>query len=71
MKISERGIFYLKSLIHFSALATFIWLAYIVDQDLLGADPVKEMIHFLGSSKTSRKYELTLMCIFLPMAEMI
>ncbi len=50
MKISARGIFYLKTVIHLSAVATFIWLAYIVDQDLLGADPVKEMIHFLGKT---------------------
>ncbi|GLS92644.1 protein-methionine-sulfoxide reductase heme-binding subunit MsrQ [Psychromonas marina] len=54
MKISPRGIFYLKGLIHLSALATFIWLAYLVEQDHLGADPVKEMIHFLG--KTSLNF---------------
>lgn len=50
MKISARSIFYLKVLIHLSAFTTFVWLAYLVDQDLLGADPVKEMIHFLGKT---------------------
>lgn len=54
MKISERGVFYLKCLIHVSALLTFIWLAYLVYYDHLGADPVKEMIHFLG--KTSLNF---------------
>jgi len=54
MKISARGIFYLKWLIHLSAIATFVWLVYLVEQDHLGADPVKEMIHFLG--KTSLNF---------------
>ncbi|WP_022941685.1 protein-methionine-sulfoxide reductase heme-binding subunit MsrQ [Psychromonas hadalis] len=56
MKISMRGIFYLKVFIHLCALATFVYLAYLIDQDLLGADPVKEMIHFLG--KTSLNFLL-------------
>jgi len=56
MKISLRGIFYLKCVIHLSAVVTFICFAYLVDQDLLGADPVKEMIHFLG--KTSLNFLL-------------
>ena len=56
MKISVRGVFYLKLIIHLSAVATFIWFAYLVDQDLLGADPVKDMIHFLG--KTSLNFLL-------------
>lgn len=50
MKISVRGIFYLKVVIHLSAIATLTWLAYLVDQDLLGADPVKELTHFLGKT---------------------
>jgi sulfoxide reductase heme-binding subunit YedZ len=50
MKISVRGIFYLKVIIHLSAIATLTWLAYLVDQDLLGADPVKELTHFLGKT---------------------
>lgn len=54
MKLSVRSVFAVKVIIHLSALATFIWLAYLVDQDLLGADPVKEMIHFLG--KTSLNF---------------
>jgi sulfoxide reductase heme-binding subunit YedZ len=56
MKISVRGIFYLKVVIHVSAIVTFVWLAYLVDQDLLGADPVKELTHFLG--KTSLNFLL-------------
>lgn len=56
MKISIRGVFYLKVVIHLSALATLIWLAYLVDQNLLGADPVKELTHFLG--KTSLNFLL-------------
>lgn len=50
MKISVRGILILKVFIHLAATMTFIWFAYLVDQDLLGADPVKEMIHFLGKT---------------------
>ena len=56
MKISGRGIFYLKITIHLSAIGTLIWLAYLVEQDLLGADPVKELTHFLG--KTSLNFLL-------------
>ena len=50
MKISPRGIFYLKIFIHLSSLATLVWLAYLIENDYLGADPVKEMIHFLGKT---------------------
>jgi len=50
MKISARGIFFLKLFIHFAALATLVWLAYLVENDHLGADPVKELIHFLGKT---------------------
>jgi len=50
MKISARGIFVLKLFIHLCALATLLWLAYLVENDYLGADPVKEMIHFLGKT---------------------
>lgn len=56
MKISVRGVFYLKIVIHLSAFATLMWLAYLVDQNLLGADPVKELTHFLG--KTSLNFLL-------------
>ncbi|PKF61297.1 sulfoxide reductase heme-binding subunit YedZ [Psychromonas sp. psych-6C06] len=56
MKLSVRGVFYLKVAIHLGALATFIWLFYLVEQDLLGADPVKELTHFLG--KTSLNFLL-------------
>ena len=66
MKISVRAIFYLKFVIHFSALGTFLWLAYLVDQGLLGADPVKDMIHFLG--KTSLNF-LLLTLLVTPVAK--
>ena len=56
MKISPRGIFYLKLFIHLSSLGTLVWLAYLIESDYLGADPVKEMIHFLG--KTSLNFLL-------------
>lgn len=50
MKISVNAIFWIKGLIHFAVIITFTYLWYLVDQDLLGADPVKEMIHFLGKT---------------------
>jgi sulfoxide reductase heme-binding subunit YedZ len=50
MKISVSGVFYLKIAIHLSAFLTLIWLLYLVDQNLLGADPVKELTHFLGKT---------------------
>jgi methionine sulfoxide reductase heme-binding subunit len=50
MKISVRGVFYLKIAIHLSAIATLVWLVYLIEKDLLGADPVKEMTHFLGKA---------------------
>lgn len=50
MKISPRGIFYLKLFIHLGATMTFSWLAYLIENDYLGADPVKELIHFLGKT---------------------
>ena len=56
MKLSVRGVFYLKVFIHLSALATLAWLAYLIDQNLLGADPIKELTHFLG--KTSLNFLL-------------
>ena len=56
MKISPRGVFYLKLIIHLASLATLTWLAYLIENDYLGADPVKEMIHFLG--KTSLNFLL-------------
>lgn len=48
--MSVSGVFYLKIAIHLSALGTLLWLVYLVDQNLLGADPVKELTHFLGKT---------------------
>lgn len=50
MKISVTGIFWIKVLIHSGVIITSFYLWYLVDQDLLGADPVKEMIHFMGKT---------------------
>jgi len=50
MKLTPKGVFWLKVLIHLVLLSTFVYLWYLVDQDLLGADPVKEMTHFLGKA---------------------
>ena len=61
MKISIKGVFYLKILIHLSALSTLAYLVYLVDQGLFGADPVKEMIQFLG--KTSLNFLLLTLAI--------
>ncbi|WP_019616454.1 protein-methionine-sulfoxide reductase heme-binding subunit MsrQ [Psychromonas ossibalaenae] len=54
MKISTNGLLLIKSVIHLASLGTLLYLWYLIDQDLLGADPVKEMIHFLG--KTGLNY---------------
>jgi len=50
MKLSPRSLFYVKVFIHLAALLTFAWLAYLLENDHLGADPVKELIHFLGKT---------------------
>ncbi|MFT6987049.1 MAG: sulfoxide reductase heme-binding subunit YedZ [Psychromonas sp.] len=50
MKISVKGVLIIKTVIHLSALATFLYLYYLIDSGRLGADPVKEMIHFLGKT---------------------
>ncbi|WP_439135049.1 protein-methionine-sulfoxide reductase heme-binding subunit MsrQ [Pseudomaricurvus sp.] len=38
----------LRCLVHIGALLPLLWLFWAVPQGLLGADPVKELIHFLG-----------------------
>ncbi|AGH82105.1 ferric reductase domain-containing protein [Psychromonas sp. CNPT3] len=50
MKISPNGIFFLKIFIHLSAFMTLLYLWYLIESDLLGADPVKDLIHFLGKT---------------------
>ncbi|WP_028864861.1 protein-methionine-sulfoxide reductase heme-binding subunit MsrQ [Psychromonas aquimarina] len=61
MKISTNALLLIKSLIHLASLCTFLYLWYLIDQDLLGADPVKDMIHFLG--KTGLNYLLLTLTI--------
>jgi len=59
--ITTKDIFAAKALIHLAALFTFFYLWLLVEQDALGADPVKEMIHFLG--KTTLNFLLLTLCI--------
>jgi sulfoxide reductase heme-binding subunit YedZ len=61
VKISKTHILSAKALIHLVALFTFLYLWLLVEQNELGADPVKEMIHFLG--KTALNYLLITLCI--------
>lgn len=61
MKISKTDILSAKSLIHLASLFTFLYLWLLVEQNALGADPVKELIHFLG--KTALNYLLITLCI--------
>ncbi|WP_372881920.1 protein-methionine-sulfoxide reductase heme-binding subunit MsrQ [Psychromonas sp.] len=50
MKVSSTDILAAKALIHLAALFTFFYLLLLLEQNALGADPVKEMIHFLGKT---------------------
>lgn len=50
MTISVKGVLIIKTVIHLSALTTFAYLYYLIESGYLGADPVKEMIHFLGKT---------------------
>jgi sulfoxide reductase heme-binding subunit YedZ len=61
VKITRTDILSAKALIHLAALFTFLYLWLLVEQNALGADPVKEMIHFLG--KTALNYLLITLCI--------
>ena len=50
MKLSTKDILATKALIHLAALFTFLYLWLLLEQNALGADPVKEMVHFLGKT---------------------
>ncbi len=50
MKVSSTDILAAKALIHLAAVFTFLYLWLLLEQGALGADPVKEMIHFLGKT---------------------
>ncbi|WP_346840012.1 protein-methionine-sulfoxide reductase heme-binding subunit MsrQ [Microbulbifer sp. SAOS-129_SWC] len=39
----------LQLFVHIGALAPLLWLFYAVNAGLLGGDPVKELIHYLGA----------------------
>ena len=50
MRLQAKHIFWLKLLIHISALTPFIFTFYQAMTDQLGGDPVKALIHFTGIS---------------------
>jgi len=60
-RVTDKDILAAKTLIHLAAIFTFLYLWLLVEQDALGADPVKEMIHFLG--KTALNFLLLTLCI--------
>lgn len=55
-KIPPLAITLIKVIIHLVSLATLLYFYILIDSNRLGADPVKEMIHFLG--KTGLNYLL-------------
>jgi len=60
-KIPPIAITLLKVIIHLASLSTLIYLYLLIDSNRLGADPVKEIIHFLG--KTGLNYLLITLAI--------
>lgn len=60
-KLPPLAITLIKVIIHLIALATLGYLYLLISNDRLGADPVKEMIHFLG--KTGLNYLLVTLAI--------
>ena len=51
----------IKVIIHLAALLVLIYLFFLIEQGKLGADPVKELIHFLG--KTALNFLLLTLCV--------
>lgn len=49
-KLPPLAITLIKAIIHLSALSTLAYLYLLIDSGQLGADPVKEVIHFLGKT---------------------
>lgn len=49
-KLPALAITLIKAIIHLAALSTLLYLYLLIDSGQLGADPVKEMIHFLGKT---------------------
>jgi len=60
-KLPPLAIVLIKVIIHLISLSTLMYLYILVSNDRLGADPVKEMIHFLG--KTGLNYLLLTLAI--------
>ncbi|MEI6898067.1 MAG: protein-methionine-sulfoxide reductase heme-binding subunit MsrQ [Psychromonas sp.] len=60
-KLSPRAVTFIKVIIHLISLSTLMYLYLLISSDRLGADPVKEMIHFLG--KTALNYLLITLTI--------
>ena len=60
-KITPLGITLIKAIIHLASLMVLAYLYLLIDSGRLGADPVKEMIHFLG--KTTLNYLLITLTI--------
>lgn len=56
IKIPPVAITLLKVIIHLTSLCVLLYFYLLIDSGRLGADPVKEMIHFLG--KTALNYLL-------------
>ncbi|WP_354624663.1 protein-methionine-sulfoxide reductase heme-binding subunit MsrQ [Psychromonas sp. MME2] len=61
MTINHKEIMSIKILIHLAALFVLLYLALLIEQGLLGADPVKELIHFVG--KTAMNFLLITLAI--------
>jgi sulfoxide reductase heme-binding subunit YedZ len=49
-KLSPAMITFIKLVIHLVSICTLTYLYFLIDSNRLGADPVKEMIHFLGKT---------------------
>lgn len=60
-KITPLGITLIKVIIHIASLMVLVYFYLLIDSGRLGADPVKEMIHFLG--KTTLNYLLLTLAI--------
>jgi len=49
-KLPPVAISFIKLIIHLISICTLTYLYFLIDSNRLGADPVKEMIHFLGKT---------------------
>jgi len=60
-KLPPLAITLIKVIIHLASISTLAYLYLLIDNNRLGADPVKEMVHFLG--KTGLNYLLITLSI--------